>query len=167
MAALTAVGCQVDVEAWTRPDAIVEPRSDLVSLYDEGLLSIVIVSKRHAVGGVVRFIRDATSHRENRVAPTDRGWAIKLQDSKLVERVGPVLFREVTWDLGEGVLDGDAFDAMIDETGLEMQREQPTVDLDTLSMGTSGDFRVARRKGHSPVRMSRAIFGHLAQQRSA
>jgi erythritol kinase len=36
MAALTAAGCQVDVEGWTRPDAVVEPRSDLVSLYDEG-----------------------------------------------------------------------------------------------------------------------------------
>jgi erythritol kinase len=36
MAALTANGCQVDVDAWTRPDAIVEPRSDFVSLYDEG-----------------------------------------------------------------------------------------------------------------------------------
>jgi hypothetical protein len=124
----------------------------------------VIVSKRHAVGGVVRFIRDATSHRENRVAPTDRAWSFD-QSSKTrssSSEVGPVLFREVTWDLGEGVLDGDAFDAMIDETGLEMQREQPTDDLDTLSMGTCGDFRVAVEKGTHSVRMSRAIFGHLA-----
>jgi erythritol kinase (D-erythritol 1-phosphate-forming) len=36
MAALTASGCQVDVEAWTQPDAVVEPRSELASLYDEG-----------------------------------------------------------------------------------------------------------------------------------
>jgi erythritol kinase (D-erythritol 1-phosphate-forming) len=36
MAALTAAGCQVDVEGWTRPDAVVEPRSELIGLYDEG-----------------------------------------------------------------------------------------------------------------------------------
>ena len=64
--------------------------------------------------------------------------------------------------MGKGVLDGDAVDPMIDETGLEVQREQPTDDLDTLSMGTSGDFRVAVEKGTHSVRISRAIFGHLA-----
>jgi hypothetical protein len=36
MAALMAAGYQVDVEGWTRPDAVVEPQSDLGSLYDEG-----------------------------------------------------------------------------------------------------------------------------------
>jgi hypothetical protein len=36
MAALAAAGRQVDVETWTRPDAIVEPRPELASLYDEG-----------------------------------------------------------------------------------------------------------------------------------
>jgi sugar (pentulose or hexulose) kinase len=36
MAALTAAGRHVDIEDWTRPDAIVEPHSQLASLYDEG-----------------------------------------------------------------------------------------------------------------------------------
>jgi uncharacterized pyridoxal phosphate-containing UPF0001 family protein len=56
---------------------------------------------------------------------------------------------------------------MIDETGPEVQREQPSVDLDTLSMGTCDDFRVAVEKGAHSVRISRAIFGHLAEQPSA
>ena len=36
MAALAAAGRHVDVETWTRPDSIVEPRPELASLYDEG-----------------------------------------------------------------------------------------------------------------------------------
>jgi sugar (pentulose or hexulose) kinase len=36
MAALTAAGRPIDVETWTKPDAIVEPRQNLASLYDEG-----------------------------------------------------------------------------------------------------------------------------------
>jgi pyridoxal phosphate enzyme (YggS family) len=43
-----------------------------------------------------------------------------------------------------------------------MQREHPTVDLDTLSMGMSDDFRVAVEEGATSVRIGRAIFGHLA-----
>jgi sugar (pentulose or hexulose) kinase len=36
MAALTADNRHYDVEEWTRPDAIVAPRTRLASLYDEG-----------------------------------------------------------------------------------------------------------------------------------
>lgn len=36
MAALTAAGRPVDAEAWTRPDAVVGPRENLATLYDEG-----------------------------------------------------------------------------------------------------------------------------------
>jgi pyridoxal phosphate enzyme (YggS family) len=39
-----------------------------------------------------------------------------------------------------------------------LQREQPTVDLDTLSMGMSDDFRVAIEEGATSVRIGRAIF---------
>ena len=39
-----------------------------------------------------------------------------------------------------------------------LQREQPTVDLDTLSMGMSDDFRVAVEEGATSVRIGRAIF---------
>jgi uncharacterized pyridoxal phosphate-containing UPF0001 family protein len=63
--------------------------------------------------------------------------------------------------MGIGVVDGDAIDAMLDETGPEVQREQPMVDLDTLSMGMSDDFRVAAEEGAPSLRISRVIFGHL------
>jgi len=43
-----------------------------------------------------------------------------------------------------------------------LQQEQPTVDLATLSMGMSDDFRVAIEEGATSVRIGRAIFGHLA-----
>ena len=36
MAALAAAGRHVNVETWTRPDSIVEPRPELASHYDEG-----------------------------------------------------------------------------------------------------------------------------------
>ena len=36
VAALTAAVRHFDIEDWTRPDAIIEPRSELASLYDEG-----------------------------------------------------------------------------------------------------------------------------------
>ena len=39
-----------------------------------------------------------------------------------------------------------------------LQRQQPTVDLDTLSMGMSDDFRVAIEEGATSVRIGRAIF---------
>jgi hypothetical protein len=39
-----------------------------------------------------------------------------------------------------------------------LQREQPTVDLATLSMGMSDDFRVAIEEGATSVRIGRAIF---------
>jgi pyridoxal phosphate enzyme (YggS family) len=42
-----------------------------------------------------------------------------------------------------------------------LQREQPSVDLGTLSMGMSDDFRVAIEEGATSVRIGRAIFGHL------
>jgi PLP dependent protein len=42
-----------------------------------------------------------------------------------------------------------------------LQREQPTVDLDTLSMGMSDDFRVAIEEGATSVRIGRAIFQGL------
>ena len=45
----------------------------------------------------------------------------------------------------------------------ELQREQPSIDLGTLSMGMSDDFRVAVREGATSVRIGRAIFGHFAQ----
>jgi pyridoxal phosphate enzyme (YggS family) len=43
-----------------------------------------------------------------------------------------------------------------------LQREHPTVDLDTLSMGMSDDFHVAIEEGATSVRIGRAIFeeGH-------
>jgi PLP dependent protein len=44
-----------------------------------------------------------------------------------------------------------------------LQREQPAVDLGTLSMGMSDDFRVAVTEGATSVRIGRAIFGHFAQ----
>jgi uncharacterized pyridoxal phosphate-containing UPF0001 family protein len=49
----------------------------------------------------------------------------------------------------------------LDWTGLEMQRTQSTVDLDTLSIGMSDDFRVAIEEGATSVRIGRAICGHL------
>jgi PLP dependent protein len=42
-----------------------------------------------------------------------------------------------------------------------LQREQPTVDLDTLSMGMSDDFRVAIEEGATSVRIGRALFQGL------
>jgi uncharacterized pyridoxal phosphate-containing UPF0001 family protein len=63
---------------------------------------------------------------------------------------------------GEGVPEGDAVDLLVDYTGPELQRDQPTVDLDALSMGMSDDFPVAVEKGTHSVCISRAIFGHLA-----
>ncbi len=42
-----------------------------------------------------------------------------------------------------------------------LQRQQPAVDLGTLSMGMSDDFRVAIEEGATSVRIGRAIFGHL------
>jgi pyridoxal phosphate enzyme (YggS family) len=41
-----------------------------------------------------------------------------------------------------------------------LQREQPAVDLGTLSMGMSDDFPVAIEEGATSVRIGRAIFGH-------
>ncbi|MCD6033197.1 MAG: alanine racemase domain protein [Thermomicrobiales bacterium] len=41
-----------------------------------------------------------------------------------------------------------------------LQREQPAVDLGTLSMGMSDDFRVAIEEGATSVRIGRAIFGY-------
>jgi uncharacterized pyridoxal phosphate-containing UPF0001 family protein len=43
-----------------------------------------------------------------------------------------------------------------------VRREQPSVDLDTLSMGMSDDFRVAVEECATSVRIGRAIFGNLA-----
>jgi pyridoxal phosphate enzyme (YggS family) len=43
-----------------------------------------------------------------------------------------------------------------------LQREQPTVDLDILSMGMSDDFRVAIEEGATSVRLGRAIFQDLS-----
>jgi pyridoxal phosphate enzyme (YggS family) len=40
----------------------------------------------------------------------------------------------------------------------ELQREQPEVDLQTLSMGMSDDYRVAIEEGTTSVRIGRAIF---------
>jgi pyridoxal phosphate enzyme (YggS family) len=42
-----------------------------------------------------------------------------------------------------------------------LQREQPMVDLDILSMGMSDDFRVAIEEGATSVRIGRAIFQDL------
>ena len=39
-----------------------------------------------------------------------------------------------------------------------LQREQPMIALDTLSMGMSDDFRVAIEEGATSVRIGRAIF---------
>jgi hypothetical protein len=55
----------------------------------------------------------------------------------------------------------------IDWTGLEVQRERPTVDRDTLSIGMSDNVRVAIEKGATTVRIGCALFGHLAEQPSA
>jgi len=44
-----------------------------------------------------------------------------------------------------------------------LQREHPTIDLGTLSMGMSDDFRVAIEEGATSIRIGRAIFGQLAQ----
>jgi hypothetical protein len=76
--------------------------------------------------------------------------------------VGLVPLREVTRDLGEGVGDRDVVDLLVDSTGLEVEREQLTLDLDTLSMGMSVDFRVAVKEDAHPVRISRTIIGRLA-----
>jgi pyridoxal phosphate enzyme (YggS family) len=43
-----------------------------------------------------------------------------------------------------------------------LQREQPNVDLDTLSMGMSDDFRVAIEEGATSVRIGRALFQGLS-----
>jgi len=51
---------------------------------------------------------------------------------------------------------------MIDETGLEVLREQPRIDVNTPSMAMCDDFRAAVEEGTHSVRMSRAIFGYLA-----
>jgi sugar (pentulose or hexulose) kinase len=37
LAALTAAGQTVDLDAWTHPDGVVEPRAELASLYDAGM----------------------------------------------------------------------------------------------------------------------------------
>lgn len=49
----------------------------------------------------------------------------------------------------------------------ELQQEQPAVDLSTLSMGMSDDFRVAIQEGATSVRIGRAIFEHLSPQQGA
>lgn len=41
----------------------------------------------------------------------------------------------------------------------DLQRQHPTLDLATLSMGMSNDFRVAIEEGATSVRVGRAIFG--------
>jgi uncharacterized pyridoxal phosphate-containing UPF0001 family protein len=41
----------------------------------------------------------------------------------------------------------------------DLQRQQPTVELSTLSMGMSNDFAVAIEEGATQVRIGRAIFG--------
>ena len=64
--------------------------------------------------------------------------------------------------LGKGVVVGDAVGLVLDEAGLEVQWERPRVDLDTLPMGMSDDFRVAAQEGTRSVRISRVIFGHFA-----
>ncbi len=43
-----------------------------------------------------------------------------------------------------------------------LQQEQPEVDLGTLSMGMSDDFRVAIQEGATSVRIGRAIFGQFS-----
>ncbi len=48
----------------------------------------------------------------------------------------------------------------------ELQREQPAVDLETLSMGMSDDFRVAVEEGATSVRIGRAIFEEVEGRRS-
>jgi len=37
LAALAAAGREVDIEAWTRPEGVIEPRPELADLYDEGV----------------------------------------------------------------------------------------------------------------------------------
>ena len=49
--------------------------------------------------------------------------------------------------LGNGVDIGDAVDLVLDETGPEVHRGRPTVDVDTHPMGKSDDFRVAIEEG--------------------
>jgi PLP dependent protein len=46
-----------------------------------------------------------------------------------------------------------------------LQREHPAVDLGTLSMGMSDDFRVAIEEGATSVRIGRAIFAGEARSR--
>jgi uncharacterized pyridoxal phosphate-containing UPF0001 family protein len=48
-----------------------------------------------------------------------------------------------------------------------LQREQSALDLGTLSMGMSDDFRVAIQEGATSVRIGRAIFGHFPQTQPA
>jgi pyridoxal phosphate enzyme (YggS family) len=48
-----------------------------------------------------------------------------------------------------------------------LQREHPGVDLTTLSMGMSDDYRVAIAEGATEVRIGRAIFGEGTQPRPA
>jgi PLP dependent protein len=48
-----------------------------------------------------------------------------------------------------------------------LQREQPAVDLNTLSMGMSDDFRVAIEEGATSVRIGRAIFANFPQTQPA
>ena len=47
-----------------------------------------------------------------------------------------------------------------------LQREHPEVDLGTLSMGMSDDFRVAIEEGATSVRIGRAIFAVEASRRA-
>jgi hypothetical protein len=60
--------------------------------------------------------------------------------------------------MGKGVVDGDAVDPVLDETGPDVQRELPTVDLDTLSMGMSDDFRGAVEAGGPSARQPRHLW---------
>ncbi len=53
---------------------------------------------------------------------------------------------------------GDAVEPVLDEMNLKVQREQPTIDLDILSMGMSDDLRVAVEEGAPAVRISHAIY---------
>jgi pyridoxal phosphate enzyme (YggS family) len=48
-----------------------------------------------------------------------------------------------------------------------LQREFPTADLSTLSMGMSDDYQVAIAEGATSVRVGRAIFGQTAETRPA
>ena len=56
--------------------------------------------------------------------------------------------------------------SMLRETAERLRKEFPQLKLDTLSMGMSGDYRIAIAEGSTEVRIGTAIFGEREYQKA-